>query len=118
MLWGAHFCIDLYDMQWYLDSVPKEALYGTHICTHADSKVFPVMHALFCMDWLWYAVLLKASGQRAPEADETPGAQGLLLIGDIGYEKHETPSDFQKHPEAKLDVKINFQNVAGVAKYL
>ena len=63
-------------------------------------------------------MLLKASGQRAPEACETPGAQGLLLIGDIGFEDHETPLDFQKHPEAKLEVTINFQNVAGVAKYL
>ena len=63
-------------------------------------------------------MLLKASGQRAPEADETPRAQGLLLIGDIGFEDHETPSDFQNHPEAKLDVIINFQNVAGVAKCL
>ena len=60
-------------------------------------------------------MLLKASGQRAPEAYETPGAEGLLLIGEIGSEDHDTPSVF---PMAKVEVTINFQNVAGVAKYL
>lgn len=45
-------------------------------------------------------------------------AQGLLLVGDIGFEDYHTPESFLHSPEKDIRLTYRFQNVARLADVL
>ena len=57
--------------------------------------------------------ILQASGSQE-EASSPPLGEGLLLIGDIGFEHHADAAHFLESPEPDLNCVIGFQNVAAI----